>query len=104
MTSYLLQDLYITLIDMKWRYVILLVFAAFFVCYLVFALLYWLTCYMRGQYSHKAGDPGFKPCIKDVDGLQQAFLFSMETQCERFTIIWCLSGQTLVWSTQLVVC
>ena len=72
--------MYNTLVDMKWRFVVLVLFGAYFLCYLVFAVFYWILCYMSGQFSHM-GEPGFKPCIEQLDSFADAFLFSMETQC-----------------------
>ncbi|KAK7088174.1 ATP-sensitive inward rectifier potassium channel 11-like [Littorina saxatilis] len=74
-----LKDMYTTLVDMQWRWVMLVLFGAIFMCYLVFAVLYWLVCYMSGQFSH-LNEPGFKPCIENLDTFSEAFLFSMETQ------------------------
>ncbi|KAL8597187.1 hypothetical protein ACOMHN_022234 [Nucella lapillus] len=74
-----LKDIYNTLVDMKWRYVTLVLFGSYFACYLIFALVYWVLCYMSGQFG-RMHEPGFKPCIEKLDSFSDAFLFAMETQ------------------------
>nr|KAG5690623.1 hypothetical protein BaRGS_018093 [Batillaria attramentaria] len=74
-----LKDIFVTLIDMKWRYVVLVLFGAYFACYLTFAILYWVLCYMYGQFG-RLDEPGYKPCIENLDSFSDAFMFSMETQ------------------------
>ncbi|XP_025089260.1 G protein-activated inward rectifier potassium channel 2-like isoform X2 [Pomacea canaliculata] len=75
-----LKDLYVTLVDLKWRYVLVILLTVYLLSYLVFAVFYWLLSYMNGQFGSRASEPGYEPCIKNLDSFAGAFLFSMETQ------------------------
>jgi len=77
-TKYL-KDLYITLLDCKWRYATLLLFSGFFLCYFTFSIIYFLLAYTHGDLDH-IGDPNFKPCIENLESFWDALLFSIETQ------------------------
>jgi len=77
-TKYL-KDLYITLLDLKWRWVTFILFMGFFLCYFIFSIIYFLLSYVHGDFDH-IGDPNFKPCIKNLESYWDALLFSIETQ------------------------
>ncbi|CAL1542771.1 unnamed protein product [Lymnaea stagnalis] len=74
-----LKDLYVTLLDLKWRWAMLILFSGFFLSYLVFSVIYFLLSYTHGDLDH-VGDKTFKPCIKNLESFWDALLFSMETQ------------------------
>ena len=74
-----LMDIYQTLIDMKWRWVVLIVFATFMFIYLMFAVLWYLMGLSHGDFEH-IGDPNWKPCIVNMRNFADALLFSIETQ------------------------
>ena len=67
------QDLFTTLVDVKWRYMILLLASAFLGTWLAFALIWWAIC----AYQIKHGGP---ECVTLVDDFNSALLFSVETQ------------------------
>ena len=77
-----LQDMYVTMIDMKWRYVVIVLFGFYFFSYFLFAVFYWVLCYMSGQFDVGEKRPEYRPCIVALDNFRDAFLFSMETQCK----------------------
>ncbi|KAK0068892.1 ATP-sensitive inward rectifier potassium channel 12 [Biomphalaria pfeifferi] len=74
-----LKDLYVTLLDLKWRWAMLILFLGFFLLYFFFSILYFLMSYTHGDITH-AGDPNFTPCIYRLDSYWDALLFSIETQ------------------------
>ncbi|XP_012944008.2 ATP-sensitive inward rectifier potassium channel 12 [Aplysia californica] len=77
-TKYL-KDLYITLLDLKWRWATLILFLGFFLSYFIFSIVYYLLSYIHGDFDH-IGDPKFEPCIKNLESYWDALLFSIETQ------------------------
>ena len=72
-----IRDIFTTLLDIKWRYVILLFTLAFFLSWLLFALIWWVICVIHGDYKM---DDTIKPCVVGVHGFVSALLFSIETQ------------------------
>ncbi|ELU17004.1 hypothetical protein CAPTEDRAFT_3998 [Capitella teleta] len=74
-----LADIFTTLVDIKWRWNLLIFVLAFTVSWLVFALIWWLICFSHGDFDHQ-GDSKFKPCVKEVTDFTTALLFSIETQ------------------------
>ncbi|KAK7088172.1 G protein-activated inward rectifier potassium channel 2-like [Littorina saxatilis] len=78
-TKLYLKSLFITILDMRWRYVIFLFFAAFFVFYGLFGLAYYSLAWLHGDFEN-LGNPNYAPCIENLEGAWDAFLFSIETQ------------------------
>lgn len=74
-----LQDLYVTLIDLKWRYVLAILFNVYLVTYFIFAVFWYWLMYNHGDFDH-LDDPDWKSCVDGVHSFGNAFLFSMETQ------------------------
>ncbi|KAL3856938.1 hypothetical protein ACJMK2_011644 [Sinanodonta woodiana] len=74
-----LQDLYQTCIDLKWRWVIAIVFVVFFISYLLFAILWFLMSVIHGDLTH-IDDPNWTPCIYKLKNFPDALQFSIETQ------------------------
>ena len=72
-------DLYQTLVDLKWRWVLIIVAIMFLLCYLVFAILWFLVGYTHGDFEH-LGDPNWQPCVVNMRNFADALLFSIETQ------------------------
>lgn len=75
-----LQDLWTTVIDMKWRYKLTLFAATFIMTWFLFGVIYYAIAFLHGdleesRYSHK-----HVPCVMNVDSLTGAFLFSLESQ------------------------
>ena len=96
-----IMDLYQTLIDMKWRWVTLIVFASFMFVYLMFAVLWYLMALSHGDFDH-IGDPNWRPCIVNMRNFADALLFSIETQTTiGFGTLWpdtlCLGTLPLVY-------
>lgn len=74
-----LLDMYQSLIDLKWRYVIIIYCATFMLVYLLFAILWFLMAYTHGDIENY-GDPDWRPCIYHMRNFADALLFSIETQ------------------------
>ncbi|KAM8976201.1 ATP-sensitive inward rectifier potassium channel 15 [Pelodytes ibericus] len=74
-----LQDLWTTVIDMKWRYKLTLFAATFFLTWCFFGAIYFLIAFVHGDVHH---DPSSNhtPCVMNVDSFTGAFLFSLESQ------------------------
>ncbi|XP_045173472.1 ATP-sensitive inward rectifier potassium channel 11-like [Mercenaria mercenaria] len=73
------MDLYQSLIDMKWRYVLIVYCAMFMLTYLLFAILWYVIAYSHGDFAHY-GEKGYYPCIHNMRNFADAVLFSIETQ------------------------
>lgn len=71
-------DFFTTLVDIKWRWNLLIFFTGFVASWLVFALFYWLAGSFHGDYGEVTGD--WSPCIINVNSFVAAYLFSIETQ------------------------
>ncbi|CAL1265579.1 unnamed protein product [Larinioides sclopetarius] len=74
-----LQDIFTTMVDIQWRYNLMVFAMGFLLSWLGFALIWWLICMAHGDFDH-VGDENWKPCVADVHDFATAFLFSVETQ------------------------
>ncbi|XP_068122140.1 ATP-sensitive inward rectifier potassium channel 15 isoform X2 [Hyperolius riggenbachi] len=74
-----LQDLWTTVIDMKWRYKLTLFTATFIVTWCFFAVIYFVIALVHGD-MHIDPASNHTPCMMNVDSFTGAFLFSMESQ------------------------
>ncbi|RUS72421.1 hypothetical protein EGW08_019814 [Elysia chlorotica] len=87
-----MSDLYTTLIDIQWRWNILIFTSAFVLTWLAFACLYFLVSYLHGDLVEPLQQPtGFVPCLDNVQTFTAAYLFSIETMT---TIGYGSRGQT----------
>ncbi|XP_049634274.1 G protein-activated inward rectifier potassium channel 4 [Suncus etruscus] len=74
-----LSDLFTTLVDLKWRFSLLVFTLVYTVTWLFFGFLWWLIAYLRGDLEH-VGDQKWLPCVENLSGFVSAFLFSIETE------------------------
>ncbi|PVD38195.1 hypothetical protein C0Q70_00806 [Pomacea canaliculata] len=74
-----LADIFTTLVDIKWRYNLMLFALAFIVSWVIFALIWWLVCFSHGDLDH-LNDQNWKPCVMEIRSFTSALLFSIETQ------------------------
>ena len=74
-----LADIFTTLVDIKWRWNLLIFILAFTLSWLLFALVWWLICFSHGDFDHYGRDD-WKPCVEEVYDFTSALLFSIETQ------------------------
>ncbi|XP_022236778.1 G protein-activated inward rectifier potassium channel 3-like [Limulus polyphemus] len=74
-----LQDLFITLVDIQWRWNLLVFSMGFIITWLFFAIIWWLINYSHGDFLHM-NDTNWEPCVHNIKSFTSAFLFSLETQ------------------------
>ncbi|KAK7475047.1 hypothetical protein BaRGS_00033728 [Batillaria attramentaria] len=74
-----LADIYITLIDLPWRYAVAILFNAFLFTFLFFAILWWLVGETNGDFANY-GNPNHTACLMGIQGFAGSILFSIETQ------------------------
>uniref|UniRef100_A0A8C5RTS4 G protein-activated inward rectifier potassium channel 2 n=1 Tax=Laticauda laticaudata TaxID=8630 RepID=A0A8C5RTS4_LATLA len=74
-----LTDIFTTLVDLKWRFNLLIFVLVYTVTWLFFGFIWWLIAYIRGDMEH-IGDKKWTPCVSNLNGFVSAFLFSIETE------------------------
>ncbi|CAL4067485.1 unnamed protein product, partial [Meganyctiphanes norvegica] len=74
-----LQDLYTTLVDVQWRWTLLVFFMAFILSWLIFAFIWYMIITVHGDKELDANSTR-QPCILNVNNFAGAFLYSIETQ------------------------
>ena len=74
-----MKDLYQTLIDLKWRWALMIFCSTFFVIYFVFAILWYILSLAHGDFSN-IDNPKWTPCVENMKTFGDALLFSIETQ------------------------
>ena len=80
-----LTDFFNTTLDLKWRYVLLIFTASFFLSWLAFAVIWWIILYYRGDFEphhlpDRQAESGYQPCVLAMYNFASVFLFSVETQ------------------------
>jgi hypothetical protein len=73
-----ITDLFTTLIDLKWRYNLIIFFLGFLISWISFAIIWFLISYLRGDLNNT--DENHVACIQNLRGFAGAILFSIETQ------------------------
>lgn len=79
-TSRYISDLFTTLVDLKWRWNLLIFILTYTVAWLVMASMWWVIAYIRGDLSHGGHDASYTPCVANVYNFPSAFLFFIETE------------------------
>ena len=74
-----LTDIFTTLVEIKWRYTLLLFTLAFVLSWLLFSFVWWLICLFNGDFENFE-KVDHKPCVENVHDFKTALLFSIETQ------------------------
>lgn len=76
-----LADIFTTLVDIQWRYNLLVFTLAFIFSWLIFALIWWLICFSHGDLDEEnLANSQWQPCVKEIKSFTSAILFSIETQ------------------------
>ncbi|KAI7803421.1 G protein-activated inward rectifier potassium channel 1 [Triplophysa rosa] len=78
-TSRYLSDLFTTLVDLKWRWNLLIFILTYTIAWLVMASMWWIIAYIRGDLNH-GHDASYTPCVANVYNFPSAFLFFIETE------------------------
>lgn len=71
-----LMDIFTTLVEIRWRVMLLIFSLSYILTWLFFGLWYWLIAYVHGDID----DADNKPCVYNVRSFTGAFMFSVETQ------------------------
>ncbi|XP_004693279.1 PREDICTED: ATP-sensitive inward rectifier potassium channel 8 [Condylura cristata] len=77
-----LQDIFTTLVDLKWRHTLVIFTMSFLCSWLLFAIMWWLVAFAHGDiytYMEKSGLET-AVCVTNVRSFTSAFLFSIEVQ------------------------
>jgi hypothetical protein len=74
-----LQDMFTTMVDIQWRWNLLVFAMGFILSWLGFSVLWWLICFSHSDFEH-LNDETWIPCVVNVKSFTSAFLFSIETQ------------------------
>uniref|UniRef100_A0A4W3ISQ4 ATP-sensitive inward rectifier potassium channel 11-like n=1 Tax=Callorhinchus milii TaxID=7868 RepID=A0A4W3ISQ4_CALMI len=78
-----LQDVFTTLVDLKWHYTLVIFTMSFLCSWLLFAMSWWLIAFAHGDLDPGGGSPGLAPappCVTSIHSFASAFLFSIEVQ------------------------
>uniref|UniRef100_A0A8C5U111 Potassium inwardly rectifying channel subfamily J member 11 n=1 Tax=Malurus cyaneus samueli TaxID=2593467 RepID=A0A8C5U111_9PASS len=87
-----LQDVFTTLVDLKWPHTLLIFTMSFLCSWLLFGMVWWLIAFAHGDLDHSTRlqrDPAegtagsaaaFVPCVTSIHSFTSAFLFSIEVQ------------------------
>ncbi|XP_067088603.1 G protein-activated inward rectifier potassium channel 1 [Osmerus mordax] len=78
-TSRYISDLFTTLVDLKWRWNLLIFVLTYTIAWLVMASMWWIIAYIRGDINH-GHDSTYTPCVANVYNFPSAFLFFIETE------------------------
>ncbi|KAL7858360.1 hypothetical protein AOLI_G00184620 [Acnodon oligacanthus] len=73
-----LQDVFTTLVDLKWLHTLFIFTMSFLCSWLLFAMIWWLIAFSHGDLD--AGRADAVPCVTDIHSFSSAFLFSIEVQ------------------------
>ncbi|XP_061532698.1 ATP-sensitive inward rectifier potassium channel 11 [Phycodurus eques] len=73
-----LQDVFTTLVDLKWLHTLIIFTMSFLCSWLLFGMIWWLIAFAHGDLDRRAGDSA--PCVTDIHSFSSAFLFSIEVQ------------------------
>ncbi|KAG1928952.1 potassium inwardly rectifying channel subfamily J member 11, like [Pimephales promelas] len=76
-----LQDVFTTMVDLKWQHSLLIFTSAFLCSWMLFAMVWWLLAFAHGDLEPQdPNDPGPVPCVTSIHSFTSAFLFSIEVQ------------------------
>ncbi|XP_051968487.1 G protein-activated inward rectifier potassium channel 1-like [Xyrauchen texanus] len=78
-TSRYISDLFTTLVDLKWRWNLLIFLLTYTVAWLIMASMWWIIAYIRGDLG-QGHDESYTPCVANVYNFPSAFLFFIETE------------------------
>lgn len=73
-----LQDVFTTLVDLKWLHTLIIFTMSFLCSWLLFGMIWWLIAFAHGDLDQRGDD--FVPCVTDIRSFSSAFLFSIEVQ------------------------
>ena len=74
-----IQDMFTTMVDIRWRWNLLVFTMGFLLSWFGFAVVWWLIAFSHQDFEH-AHDPDWTPCVNNLKSFASAILFSIETQ------------------------
>ncbi|KAJ8355342.1 hypothetical protein AAFF_G00063570, partial [Aldrovandia affinis] len=74
-----LQDVFTTLVDLKWRFTLVIFTMTFLCSWLLFAMGWWLVAFAHGDLDPNR-EPDIEQCVTNGKSFTSAFLFSIEVQ------------------------
>lgn len=77
--SRFISDIFTTLVDLKFRWFLLVFSMGYILTWVAFGGIYFFGAWLRGDVAH-VDDPSWKPCFEKVDGFLSALLLSLESQ------------------------
>ncbi|KAM3922149.1 inward rectifier potassium channel 16 isoform 1-T2 [Leptodactylus fuscus] len=69
-------DIFTTLVDMKWRHMLIIFTLSYILSWLFFGFIFWIIAFQHGDLNNM----DIAPCVDNVRTFAGAFLFSLETQ------------------------
>lgn len=76
-----LQDVFTTMVDLKWQHSLLIFTSAFLCSWMLFAMVWWLLAFAHGDLEPRdPNDLAHVPCVTAIHSFTSAFLFSIEVQ------------------------
>ncbi|KAM7397350.1 hypothetical protein PAMP_020329 [Pampus punctatissimus] len=77
-----LQDVFTTMVDLKWQHSLLIFTSAFLCSWMLFAMIWWLLAFAHGDLEPRnpGDESGPIPCVTAIHSFTSAFLFSIEVQ------------------------
>ncbi|EFA09000.2 ATP-sensitive inward rectifier potassium channel 12-like Protein [Tribolium castaneum] len=80
-----LHDIFTSLVDISWRWCLMIFALAYFVSWLFFALIWWLIMFTHGDLEDEhlpqnQAESNWTPCVLNIHNFTSCYLFSIETQ------------------------
>ncbi|XP_040287774.1 ATP-sensitive inward rectifier potassium channel 1 isoform X3 [Bufo bufo] len=75
-----LDDIWTTILDLKWRYKMTIFISAFLGSWFLFGLLWYAVAYLHKDLPEFDPPVNHTPCVENINGVTSSFLFSLETQ------------------------
>ncbi|KRZ80896.1 Inward rectifier potassium channel irk-1 [Trichinella papuae] len=73
------SDIWNTLIEVKWRWCLLLFALSFSMSWLLFSVIYYCIMVVHGDFA-RSHDENWKPCLENVHSFASIFMYSLEAQ------------------------
>ncbi|XP_027198442.2 uncharacterized protein LOC113792718 [Dermatophagoides pteronyssinus] len=74
-----LQDTFTTMVDIRWRWNLLVFAMGFLISWFGFSIIWWLIAFSHSDFEH-LHDEQWTPCVANLKNFPSALLFSIETQ------------------------
>lgn len=77
-----MSDMFTTLVDLRWRYMLLVFTLAYVLGWFLFGIVWFIIAVSHGDHRNAGMNAtlDFEPCVENVNTFTGAFLFSVETQ------------------------